>query len=199
MQSPDQAHQDENHTTDESHRSHVRIVDPRPPIRDAEVLKRDLRRRWDAIEYEERYASTTVDSLTFATDAGVHIGDFALAAEVVEWIEILAILTIVVGVSTAVVFGITTWTRSGPLAAVNRFKQVIARGLLIGLDLLIAADVIKTVTLEGTLESAAVLGLLVVIRTFLSWALVLEVEGDWPWNLKRTDGPSAKRTPPPAE
>ncbi len=137
--------------------------------------------------------------LTLATDAGVHIGDFALAAEVVEWIEVLAIFSIVVGLSTAIVVGIATWTRSGPLEAVDRFKQVIARGLLIGLDLLIAADVIKTVTLEGTLESAAVLGLLVVIRTFLSWALILEVEGDWPWNLKRTDGPQAMRTPPPGD
>ncbi|MGI9621244.1 MAG: DUF1622 domain-containing protein, partial [Acidimicrobiales bacterium] len=65
--------------------------------------------------------------------------------------------------------------------AFETFKRHIARGLLVGLDLLIAADVIKTVTLEGTLESAAVLGLLVLIRTFLSWTLVLEVEGCWPW------------------
>ena len=56
-----------------------------------------------------------------------------------------------------------------------------ARGLLMGLDLLIAADVIKTVTLEATIENATVLGILVVIRAFPSWALVLEFEGRWPW------------------
>ena len=56
-----------------------------------------------------------------------------------------------------------------------------ARGLLVGLDLLIAADITKTVTLEPTLENIEALGLLVVIRTFLSWSLILESEGRWPW------------------
>jgi uncharacterized membrane protein len=53
--------------------------------------------------------------------------------------------------------------------------------VLLGLDLLIAADIIRTVTLDPTLENVAALGLLVVVRTFLSWALVLEAEGRWPW------------------
>jgi uncharacterized membrane protein len=53
--------------------------------------------------------------------------------------------------------------------------------LLIGLDLLIAADIIKTVTLEATLENVVILGLLVLIRTFLSWSLELEIDGRWPW------------------
>ena len=61
------------------------------------------------------------------------------------------------------------------------FKQAFSRGVLLGLDLLIAADIIRTVTLEPTLENVAALGLLVVVRTFLSWALVLEAEGRWPW------------------
>jgi len=49
------------------------------------------------------------------------------------------------------------------------------------LEVLVAADVVRTVALEATLESIAVLGLLVFIRTFLSWSLVVEVEGHWPW------------------
>ncbi|MGI9528181.1 MAG: DUF1622 domain-containing protein, partial [Acidimicrobiia bacterium] len=53
---------------------------------------------------------------------------------------------------------------------------------------LIAADVIKTVTLEATLENALVLAILVLIRTFLSWTLVLEVTGAWPWNAPRGVG-----------
>ena len=61
-----------------------------------------------------------------------------------------------------------------------------ARGLLIGLDLLIAAGIIKTVTLEATLGNVTILGLLVLIRTFLSWSLMLEVEGRQP----RIGGPS---------
>ena len=60
-------------------------------------------------------------------------------------------------------------------------------GVLLGLDLLIAADIIRTVTLEQTLENVAALGLLVIVRTFLAWSLVLEAEGRWPWQPPRTD------------
>ena len=116
---------------------------------------------------------------------GLTIGDFEIAREVAETIEVLAIAAIVAGVVISIVAGLVTWARGDAEVAFERFKHYIARGLLVGLDLLIAADVIKTVTLEGTLESAAVLGLLVVIRTFLSWTLVLEVEGRWPWQRNR--------------
>ena len=109
----------------------------------------------------------------------------ALAAEVAELIELLAIIAIVIGVIAAFAAGIRVWSRDGIAEGVERFKRVIARGLLVGLDLLIAADVIKTVTLEGTIESAVVLGILVVIRTFLSWTLVLEIKGQWPWQLRK--------------
>lgn len=61
------------------------------------------------------------------------------------------------------------------------FRHFLARWLLISLELLVAADVIRTVALDQTLESVAGLGLLVLIRTFLSWALVVEMEGRWPW------------------
>ena len=116
---------------------------------------------------------------------GLAIGDFEIARDVAEMIEVLAIVAIVAGVVISIVAGLGTWARGDAEVAFERFKHYIARGLLVGLDLLIAADVIKTVTLEGTLESAAVLGLLVVIRTFLSWTLVLEVEGRWPWQRNR--------------
>ena len=56
-----------------------------------------------------------------------------------------------------------------------------SRGVLVGLDLLIAADIIGTVRREPTLESVAALGLLIFVRTFLAWSLVLEAEGRWPW------------------
>lgn len=109
------------------------------------------------------------------------IGDFEIARGVVEILEILAISVIGLGVLISIAAGLTMWFRRDSDAGFETFKRYIARGLLIGLDLLIAADVIKTVTLDETLESALVLGLLVLIRTFLSWALVLEVEGRWPW------------------
>lgn len=112
---------------------------------------------------------------------GFTIGDFEVAREVVEIIEIIAIAVIVIGVVVSLTAGLVQWIGEDADKAFATFKRYIARGLLIGLDLLIAADVIRTVTLEGTLESALVLGLLVLIRTFLSWTLILEVEGRWPW------------------
>ena len=63
----------------------------------------------------------------------------------------------------------------------KQLKVRLGRALLLGLEILVAADIVRTVALEATLQSVAVLGLLVLIRTFLSWALVVEIEGRWPW------------------
>lgn len=57
----------------------------------------------------------------------------------------------------------------------------IGRSLLLGLEVVVAADIVKTIAVEPTLMSLAVLAGLVLIRTFLSWTLVLEIEGRWPW------------------
>jgi len=63
----------------------------------------------------------------------------------------------------------------------RRLKIDIGLALLLGLEVLVAADIVKTVAVEPTFDSLGVLGLLVIIRTFLSWTLVLEIEGHWPW------------------
>lgn len=68
--------------------------------------------------------------------------------------------------------------------AYKRFKDKIGKALLLGLEFLVAADIIRTVALSPTLQNIAVLGVLVVIRTFLSWSLVVEIEGRWPWQAK---------------
>ena len=60
-------------------------------------------------------------------------------------------------------------------------KGGLGRSMLLGLEILVAADIVSTVALESTLESVLTLGLLVIIRTFLSWALEVEVTGRWPW------------------
>ena len=69
--------------------------------------------------------------------------------------------------------------------AYAQYKGQLGRSLLLGLEILIAADVIRTVALEPTLTSVAVLGVLIVIRTFWSWSLILEMEGRWPWQTLR--------------
>ncbi len=120
----------------------------------------------------------------------LQIGDWNVAASVAEWIEIAAIVVIAAAVVIAFVVGVRArLSRSGADPA-TVFKRTIANGLLIGLDLLIAADVIRTVTLEPTLENVAALGLLVVVRTFLAWTLVVEVDGRWPWQRDQAREPS---------
>ena len=81
--------------------------------------------------------------------------------------------------------GLRTARTEGADAAIEEIKHQTGRGLLLGLDLLIAADIIRTVTLEPTLENVTALGILVVVRTFLTWSLVVELEGRWPWQLGR--------------
>ena len=60
-------------------------------------------------------------------------------------------------------------------------KVRLGRALLLGLELLVAADIIRTVALEPTLPNVMILAVLVVVRTFLSWSLIVEMEGHWPW------------------
>jgi len=98
-------------------------------------------------------------------------------------IEALAVLVTVGGI----VYGIARYflhTRLKVEGAYKRFKDRIGNSLLLGLTFLVAADIIRTVALNPTMQSAAMLGLLVLIRTFLSWALIVEIEGRWPWQRK---------------
>jgi uncharacterized membrane protein len=118
---------------------------------------------------------------------GLEVGDWAIAENVSEWIEIVAVSVIAIAVLVAFVVGLSVVRRSGLTAGIEAVKRQIGRGLLLGLDLLIAADVIRTVTLEPTLENVSALGVLVVVRTFLAWSLVVELEGRWPWQQRVAD------------
>lgn len=66
----------------------------------------------------------------------------------------------------------------------DTYKSRIGRSLLLGLEMLVAADIVKTIALEATFTSLGVLAGLVIVRTFLSWTLVIEVDGRWPWQVK---------------
>jgi uncharacterized membrane protein len=65
--------------------------------------------------------------------------------------------------------------------AYTQYMTRLGKALLLGLELLVAADIIRTVALAPTLPNVLILGVLVVVRTFLSWSLVVEMEGHWPW------------------
>ena len=68
--------------------------------------------------------------------------------------------------------------------AFDTYKRHLSKALLLGLEFLVAADIVRTVALPPTLNSVAILAALVAVRTFLSWSLVVETDGDWPWRLR---------------
>lgn len=116
---------------------------------------------------------------------GPTVGGWEVAHDVSEWIEVAAVTVIALTVVVSIAVMLREAVSGGGAAkSLWVFKQSFSRGVLLGLDLLIAADIIRTVTLDPTLENVAALGLLVVVRTFLSWALVLEAEGRWPWQRR---------------
>src|SRR5262249_38764719 len=100
-------------------------------------------------------------------------------------IDILGVCIIVAGILLAMVRFIRHRQTEPQMDHYESFKSRIGRSLLLGLEILVAADIIKTVALQSTFFSLGVLAALVVIRTFLSWTLVLEIEGRWPWQAER--------------
>lgn len=93
-------------------------------------------------------------------------------------IEVFGVLIIVVGIAYSTIVFV-----QDRLAAdrYDSYRIRIGRSLLLGLEVLVAADIVRTIAIELTALSLALLAGLVLIRTFLSWALSLEIEGHWPW------------------
>ena len=101
-------------------------------------------------------------------------------------IEIVGVLLIVAGLVFATgrwLFGQTL----APLARYHRYREDLGRAILLGLEVLVAADIVRSVALDPTLSSLSILGMIVAVRTFLSWSLSVELEGHWPWNRRRAD------------
>jgi uncharacterized membrane protein len=71
----------------------------------------------------------------------------------------------------------------------TQFRQWLGRSILLGLELLVAADIVRTVAASPTLETVAVLAAIVATRTLLSFSLELETNGRWPWQQVRRSGP----------
>ena len=118
----------------------------------------------------------------------------------IEWaalgIEMLGAIIIVAGVlRVAITRGTVRFLmKLDEPGAYESYKHQIGRSLLLGLEFLVAGDVVRTVALEPTLDNVAVLGLLVLVRTFLSWTLTVEIEGRWPWQPRNgAQAPSGER------
>jgi uncharacterized membrane protein len=115
----------------------------------------------------------------------------SIIREVIEWaalaIEILGAAIIIAGVlRVAITRGTIRYLfKLDQPGAYESYKHQMGRSMLLGLEFLVAGDVVRTVALDPTLVNVGVLGLLVLIRTFLSWSLAVEIEGHWPWQRPR--------------
>jgi uncharacterized membrane protein len=109
---------------------------------------------------------------------------------VAQIIEGLAVLVIVAGIGYG--FSCLFFPKQHRGAdAFIRFKHRVGKSLLLGLEFLVAADIVRTVAISPTVQSMVLLGMLVLIRTFLSWSLVVEIEGRWPWQKRESPGTSS--------
>jgi uncharacterized membrane protein len=106
-------------------------------------------------------------------------------------IEIFGVLIIVTGIAWSTYLHLR-WPMPGEGTEVYKIR--IGRSLLLGLEVLVAADIVKTIAHELSFISLGLLAGLVLVRTFLSWTLVLEIEGRWPW--QRGPSPMSSRARP---
>ena len=95
-------------------------------------------------------------------------------------VEVLGVAIIALGTAFGAIRGITDFLKKTG-DAYQKCKLRIGRALLLGLEFLVAADIITTVLIEATIREVISLGLLVIVRTILSWSILLETEGRWPW------------------
>jgi uncharacterized membrane protein len=114
---------------------------------------------------------------TSAFQALESVSDHAIRA-VGSGIEIFGVLIIVIGIAWS---PYVHQRRPMPGENTEVYKIRIGRSLLLGLEVLVAADIVKTIAHELSFISLGLLAGLVLVRTFLSWTLVLEIEGRWPW------------------
>ena len=112
---------------------------------------------------------------------------------VTRMVEIAGIAVILLGALVSAALYLRGVARDGAGAAYKALRSNLGRSILLGLELLVAADIINTVAIEPTLDSLAVLAGIVLIRTFLSFALEVEIEGKWPWRTATADKPKPGR------
>jgi uncharacterized membrane protein len=117
----------------------------------------------------------------------------ALAGKVME---AAGVSVMILGAALSVVFVAMKRRRRTAAGVYRQLRQDLGRSILLGLEFLVAADIIRTVSEKPTLQGVIVLGLIVVFRTFLSFTLSVELEGHWPWQRLPPSLPPARGSEP---
>ena len=110
-----------------------------------------------------------------------------MMAAVVRGFEVGGVAILVGGSLAAFVSAALSYRRVGALRAYEGARRNVGRAILLGLEFLIIADIVMTITVDPTLKSAAALGVIVLVRTFLSFSLEIELEGSLPWRRRAAE------------
>jgi uncharacterized membrane protein len=105
--------------------------------------------------------------------------------------EAFGVAVLILGLGWSVIVAARTWRAAGGRRGYQAWRETFGAVLLLGLEILVAADLIRTVAISPTLQSVTVLGLIVLIRTFLSFSLQIEIDGVPPWRRALTSGATA--------
>ena len=98
-----------------------------------------------------------------------------------QMLEIVGATALIVGFVIATVRCVLQVNQLGATQAIEGYRRAIGRVVLIGLEILVAATIIKTITFDPTGENMGMLAMMIAIRTALGWTMVLEMNGRWPW------------------
>ena len=115
-----------------------------------------------------------------------------LINDIVKIVEAIGAAIMIVGGFWALATYLISIVQAGQRqdVAYRRLRKRLGQSILLGLEVLIVGDIVRTIIVETTLNSVAVLGLIVLIRIVLSFALEVEIDGVWPWNLWRLKSPN---------
>ena len=113
--------------------------------------------------------------------------DFKDTVELIgKALDVAGVAAIVGGIIIATLVHAWRLARDQAHEQYRRYRQGVGRAILLGLEILVGADIIRTVAVDPTFASAGVLAIIVAIRTFLSFSLEVELEGRWPWQPRQT-------------
>lgn len=103
---------------------------------------------------------------------------------IVRGFETAGVVILVVGSLAAIISAALSYRRDGGPAPYEVARRKLGRAILLGIEFLIVADIVLTITVAPTLSNAATLGVIVLVRTFLSFSLEVELEGSLPWRRR---------------
>ena len=120
-----------------------------------------------------------------------------IISEVVKVVEAVGAGIMVLGALGAfIVYGSRTISVKAAPESYSELRRNLGRSILLGLEVLIIADIVRTIIVDPTLESVAVLGIIVIIRILLSFSLEVEIDGFWPWRRWQLARPRSPKASP---